>query len=304
MIRSMLAGMTFFLLAACGSTGPDAALRTTASRTLSGLPNSVAVQPDGTVFVTDDTTNSILRSSASDVFSAFATLPADNNPHAALSQIVPGLDGDLFAERFGFGTASAIFHIDANGHVALFSDTNPERRRLGLAMLDRNRVLSSWFVKKGADPAQGGVSLITVDSSTGHATERDLVTGLAKPVGIAIAGDSLYISDQAANRIVKANLRTILTSALPLPASDASAQVDAPDLLAVSADGSLFTKCGDHAICRISVAGQSTILADHFDEPRGIAIDAARNLLYAVDRAHAGQTSQLRVVPIPPCAHC
>ena len=91
--------------------------------------------------------------------------------------------GDLFVERFGFGSASAVFRVDAAGHVTLTSDANPSRRRLGLAVLSRTELLSSWFVKQGDDPAQGGVSLVTRDPASSRATERDIVAGL----GIAVS---------------------------------------------------------------------------------------------------------------------
>ena len=59
-------------------------------------------------------------------------LPAAGGQRNGLSQIAIGADGDLFVERFGFGSASAIFRVDAAGHVTLTSDANPSRRRLGI----------------------------------------------------------------------------------------------------------------------------------------------------------------------------
>lgn len=291
----LLACMISILLTACGSVGPQAAARTIP---LSGTPNGIAVRPDGTILITDDSSNSIQQSSGDDPFTRFATLPPVQGARNGLSQIATGPGGNVFVERFGFGTASAIFRIDETGLITLASDTHPERRRLGLAVLSSTGFLSSWFVKAGNDPAQGGISRVTLDPATGRATERDLVTGLVKPVGIAVVGDTLYIADQAANRIVETSLRIALSASAPVHATEVFASVTSPDLLAASADGTLYTKCGDHALCRFSTAGQATVIANDFDEPRGVAIDPTRKRLLAVDRGGEGRPSHLRILPI------
>jgi DNA-binding beta-propeller fold protein YncE len=295
MKRPLLACVTSLCLAACGSLGPGSAAQTI---TLAGAPNGVAVRvPEGTIYVTDDASNGIVASSDAAHFAPYATLPAAGGQRNSLSQIAIGADGDLFVERFGFGSASAIFRVDAAGHVTLASDANPSRRRLGLAVLSRTELLSSWFVKQGDDPAQGGVSLVTRDQASSRATERDIVVGLGKPVGLAIIGDTLYITDQTNNRIVKVGLHAALAAAAPLTASDVFANVTAPDLLAASPDGTLYTKCGEHGLCRFSKTGEPTVLADDFDEPRGVAVDAAHKRLVAVDRARgAGRPSHLRIM--------
>jgi glucose/arabinose dehydrogenase len=90
-------------LAACGSIG-------SAPRpvSLDGAPNGVAARrTDGTIYLTDDTSNAILASSDGERFSAFATIPAAGERHS-LSQIATGADGELFVERFGFGKSSAL----------------------------------------------------------------------------------------------------------------------------------------------------------------------------------------------------
>jgi DNA-binding beta-propeller fold protein YncE len=77
------------------------------------------------------------------------------------------------------------------------------------------------------------------------------------------------------------------------------ATVPSPDLLAASPDGVLYTKCGEHSLGRISKTGENTTLATDFDEPRGVAVDAARKRLLAVDRARgAGRPSRLRIIPL------
>jgi hypothetical protein len=125
----LLAGVTAFCLAACGSVG----LATVPQKiALSGSPNGVAVRAsDGTVYLTDDTTNAIIASPDLSHFAAYASIPAVEGQRNSLSQIAVTADGQLFVERFGFGTASAIFNVDTTGRATLASNTNPARRRLG-----------------------------------------------------------------------------------------------------------------------------------------------------------------------------
>ena len=293
--------MTMFL-AACGTVGKSTVAQNVP---LTGAPNGVAVRDaDGAVFVTDDKTNAILMTTGigeedAPAFSLYARLPAAEGERTGLSQIAFAPNGHLLVERFGFGSSSAVFDVAPSGQVALAADTNAARRRLGLLVLDGGTFLSSWFVKEGSAPASGGVSVITRGTAPGQVIERDIVTGLGKPVGLATAGDMLYISDQAANRIYKVDLQAARAANAPLPASDVFATVEAPDLMAATSDGTLYTKCGAHAVCRISKRGRPAVVADGLDAPRGVAVDVARKRLVVVDRT-GGQDkpASLRVVPI------
>ncbi len=87
-------------------------------------------------------------------------------------------------------------------------------------MLDGGTFLSSWFSKEGSAPATGGVSMITRGETPGSVIERELVTGLGKPVGLALVGDILYISDQVANRIAKVDLLAARTAEAPVVAAE------------------------------------------------------------------------------------
>ncbi len=153
----------------------------------------------------------------------------------------------MLVERFGFGKTSAVFDVSTNGQVTLASDTNLERRRLGLYVLDGGTFLSNWFAKEGDAPAAGGVSMITRGETPGSVKERDIVTGLDKLVGLAVIDNKLFISDQAANRIVRVDLLEARTASTPIEAADIFATVEAPDLLAAAPDGTLYTKCGAQA---------------------------------------------------------
>ncbi|MDR5796559.1 hypothetical protein QCE49_24555 [Caballeronia sp. LZ008] len=293
--------MTMFL-AACGSVPQDAAVQTVP---LAGTPNGVAVRDsDGAVFVTDDRTNGVVMTSHigeedAPAFSLYARIPAAEGERTSLSQIAFAPNGHLLVEQFGFGTSAAIYDVAPSGQVALASDTNSARRRVGLLVLDGGTFLSSWFMEEGGAPAEGGVSVITRGTAPRQVIERDIVTGLGKPVGLATVGDTLYISDQAANRIYQVDLQSARAASAPVPASDVFATVDAPDLMAATPDGRLFTKCGAHAVCSISKRGRATVIADDLQSPRGVAVDVARKRLVVVDRSSApDKPSALRVVPI------
>ncbi|WP_240655814.1 hypothetical protein [Paraburkholderia phosphatilytica] len=273
---------------------------------IAAKPNGLAVRAtDGALFVTDENTNSVLQSADGTRFTSYATLPPVPGQPTSLSQIAFDDAGTLLIERFGFGTASAVFvaapPTATTGGDALIQLTgiDPTRRRLGLASLGRGKLLSTWFVKNGNEPEHGGLSLITYDPVTGTANERDLVVDLVKPVGVAVAGDNVYVSDQAQNTIQRASLATLLSMAQPAVSGAAFAHVDAPDLLAAAPDGRLFTKCGATGVCAIAADGTTSVLANDFQQARGIAVDAPRNRLVVVDRASGTSgVSALRILPL------
>jgi hypothetical protein len=251
---------------------------------VNALPNGIAVQPgDGAVFITDDRTSSVL-SSTGGAFTPYATIPVETGQGKSLSQLSFARSGTLFVERFGFGTASAIFEITGSGTASPLAGPNPARRRLGLVELAPGQLLSTWFIKNGSSPPQGALSLVTYDAATHTATERDLLTGLGKPVGVAVSGSNVFVSDQANNTIVKASLSDLLGSAQPVTPT-VVARIDSPDLMAADAEGRLYTKCNKNGLCEIAPDGTVSVLANDFQDARGVAIDAKHHVLYAVDRA-------------------
>ncbi len=283
-------------LAGCGTT-PQNAVQPQKTA-VDGLPNGIAVRPDdGALFITDDRTSNVL-SSHGGAFTPYAAIPVEAGQGKSLSQITFARSGALLAERFGFGTASAIFEVSGNGTAIALSGPNPVRRRLGLIELAPGQLLSTWFIKTGNNPPQGALSLVTYDEATHTATERDLLTGLGKPVGIAISGGNVFVSDQANGNIVKANLSALLSSPQPLTPT-VFARVDSPDLMTVDSEGRLYTKCNKNGLCEIAPDGTVSVIANDFQDARGVAIDAAHHVLYAVDRGpSSGGTSYVRSFPI------
>jgi sugar lactone lactonase YvrE len=139
---------------------------------------------------------------------------------------------------------------------------------------------------------------VTYDVATHAASERDLLTGLGKPVGVAVSGGSVFISDQANNNIVKASLSDLLSSNGGVT-STVVARIDSPDLMTVDAEGRLYTKCNKTGLCEIAPDGTISVLTNDFQDARGVAIDAIHHVLYAVDRASpASGTSYVRTFAI------
>jgi hypothetical protein len=270
---------------------------------LGAQPNGIAVRPgDGGLFITDDRSNAILVSEDRTTYTPFAHVPGVAGQPNSLSQLVFAQPDTLLVARFGFGETGTLFVITAHGDAQSLDGLATDRRRLGLTSIGPGRVLSSWFIKQDGEPITGGVSLVSYDAATHAATERDLIAGLTKPVGLAVRGDALLVSDQNRNAILRYDLRTLLAAQAPVPAQSGAmvAQVESPDLLAIDSAGTLYTKCHAHGLCRIAPDGAVTSLADDFQDARGVAVDDARHVLYAVDRAKSAATtaSAIRVFPL------
>ncbi|MGQ7934925.1 hypothetical protein [Paraburkholderia sp. D1E] len=285
------------LLAGCGGDDVTAVPQRIA---VSASPNGIAVRAaDGAVFITDDQTNGVLSSPDGHTFSHYTTVPVVAGQANSLSQLSFADAGTLMIERFGFGTASAVFGITGVDAITPLSGPDPARRRLGLISIGSNRLLSTWFVKSGSTPPQGGLSLITYDPNAHTAVERDLLSGLGKPVGVAVSGDTVYVSDQANNTIVKSSLSALLGGSQAVAPSATLAQINSPDLMAVDASGTLYTKCNTTGLCRIAPDGTISVLANDFQDARGVAVDARRHQLYAIDRAGSTSgTSYVRIFPL------
>jgi len=284
-------------LAACGSAQVASAPQRI---TLDARPNSIAIaQADSQIYVTDDKTNSVLASTDGRTFVPFAAIPAVAGQPNALSQVAFSAKGTLLIERFGFGTSGAVFEVGADKSVSMLSGIDPARRRLGLALIGPGKLLSTWFVKEGNAPATGGVSLITYDESTHAAAEHNVLSGLAKPVGVVVQGDVVSISDQANNMILRTSLAGLLDHSHAGGLKTQVVKINGPDLLAIDTTGTLYTKCNATAVCRITPENTVTEVANDFEDARGVAIDSLHHSLYVVDRAkRASGVSSLRSVPL------
>jgi hypothetical protein len=263
--------------------------------------NGIAVRPaDGALFITDDRSNRILLRQGSAAFATYAALPVVDGQPNSLSQLAFADSGQLLIQRFGFGSSGAIFEIDGSGAATQLTGLDSVRRRLGLALVDQGRLLSTWFIKDKDRPISGGLSLVSYDPLNHAATERDLLTGLNKPVGVAVVGDSVFVADQAGNAIFQASLAQLLSQASPSAPDARLAQLKNPDMMAADKNGTLYTKCNTGDLCAIGTDGTVSVMAGNFHDVRGVAVDAQRRLLYVIDRSAAtsGPVTNIRVIPL------
>jgi hypothetical protein len=107
------------------------------------------------------------------------------------------------------------------------------------------------------------------------------------------------VSDQANNDIVKASLSAPLGASQAVAPTGTFVQINSPDLMAVDTGGTLHTKCNISGLCRIAPNGTISVLANDFQDARGVAVDAPRGRLYAIDRAAgASGTRYVRTFPL------
>jgi hypothetical protein len=267
---------------------------------LDARPNGIAVHSgDGVIYMTDDASSSVLRSSDGHSFSRYAGIPAVAGQDASLSQLAFDADGNLLVGRFGFGSAGAVFSVGDPDRVIGLAGLDPARRRLGLAPAGPHRALSTWFVKNGDAPGTGGLSLLEYNAATGEVSERDLITDLGKPVGVVVLGFQVFVADQARNVIDRVSLPELMQAAQPLPMIKVFAHIEHPDLMvADESEGTLYTRCKVASFCRIEADGTVSEIATGFHDARGVALNISRRELYVVDRAAPGGTSYLRTVPL------
>jgi sugar lactone lactonase YvrE len=256
-------------IAACGhASAPVAAPTTIAIAKPNGLAWDAA---HGALWIADESTYSLVRWPAHEARVVVAA-PVDKD---GLGGVAIAPNGQVIVARFGGGSAGGVSR-DGTPIPGL----DPTRRRLGVAIASDGALIDAWFVK-GKDVAKAA-GLERIDSS---GAVSDLVTGLDKPVGVAITGDALWWSDQGAG--------TLSRCALPA-CHDAGvvAHLDGPDLLAAAPGGGVLVANG-HDLDQIDPDGTITPIAHDLDRPRGIAVDAAGRRLFVADRA------VVRIIPLP-----
>ena len=118
-------------------------------------------------------------------FTVFARLPDIASNAGSLGQLIKAKDGNWLTTRFGFSLAGAVLQTSADGQTSTaIGGLDVKRRRIGLTQAPDGTVFDSWFTQTGTNPpAMGTVSKVALDGSG----ETDVVTGIAKPVGVLVA---------------------------------------------------------------------------------------------------------------------
>ena len=170
------------------------------------------------------------------------------------------------------------------------------RRRIGITTAPGGALIEGWFIRGGT----GSISQLSVTGGAG--SERELVTGLGKPVGLAVAGDQLFVSDQNTAQVLVYSLAVVRAQ----PATAAAGKVlatfttaDGLDLMTAASDGTLYLGGTGGKLFQISPSGAVKTLASGWPAIRGVALDERnRRLFAAVVGAQASDPSSIRIVPL------
>lgn len=299
--RVLLGGALAALLslAGCGGGGNDEDVVDRGPTTISVAAklNGLYWDPsESRLYLTDDDSNS-LKVWDGKTFSTAAAMPPAPPSGATLGGVARTADGTFYVTRFGFGTDGTVVALPKSGAAYNLTGLDSARRRVGLASAPDGALIDTWFVRGGT----GSLSELSV--SNGKGVEKDLISGLGKPVGVAVAGDQLFVSDQNTAQVLVFSLNAV--RAKPAALADGRllatfTTLDGLDLMAAAKDGTLYVGGSAGKLYRISPTGNVTTLVSGWPKIRGVALDAAnRRLLVAVTSPDvATQPASIRIVPI------
>lgn len=202
-----------------------------------GEPASLMWKSDEkTLYVGDNENNQVWTWTYAGGLVRLATTadPADAKSAGAtnVGQIAQLPDGRLLVARFGKpnGGYAGIAYLDPRTKATgLVPNLDPNRKRLGIDVAADSRIFGSYF----HGPTSSAVTLVDIASG-----ESDYATGFRKIIGVLAIGDTLYVSDQQADKIYALPLSG------PLPTPDryrVFATLPRPDQICAGPDGSLFT---------------------------------------------------------------
>lgn len=307
MRRWLLAGLATALvtLSGCGGGGSNVDRGPTTLAVDAKLNGLYWDKPEGKLYLTDDDANAIRVWDEGKNFPEYAKLPPlgkdskGQDQRSTLGQLTRKQDGTFYVTRFGFGEYGAVIAVPSSGAAYNLSGTDGTRRRIGITTTPDGALLDGWFRGGNSGGNTGAISELTITGQT--ASERDLVTGLGKPVGLGVVGDQVYVSDQNTAKVSSYSLRALRTQ----PAVGEGKLVaefltqDGIDLMTATADGTLFFGGSGGKLFQVSPAGKVTVLASGWPKIIGVAYDEAHSRLFAaVAAADANSQSSIRIVPI------
>jgi sugar lactone lactonase YvrE len=301
---ALAASMTFFALAGCGGSDDAVVDRGPTTIEVSAKLNGLYWDSAASrLYLTDDDTaaNAIKTWDGEKAFSVAYQLPAmaaDQRP--TLGQVTRGTDGNLYTTRFGFGSYGTVVVAPKTGQPYNLTGLAGDRRRLPITPTTDGKLLTGWFRGGGSGPS-GVISEVTLGSGT-QASERDLITGLSKPAGLALVGDQLFVSDQGAGKILAYSLAAVRAQ----PGTAGSGRVvveftsaDSLDLITASTDGTLYFGSGAGSLYSVDSKGVLKTLASGWPGIRGVALDTANKRLFvAVTAEKTDGPASIRIVPI------
>lgn len=300
--RVLLAGTLAALLSltACGGSDDDVDRGPTAIQVTAKLNGLYWDAGEERLYLTDDDANALKVWDGKDGFStAFAMTPAPaSGPN--MGQIAR-IDGTFYVTRFGFGRDGGVVAVPKTGAAYDLRGLDPQRRRIGLTPTGDGKLVVGWFRGGQAGAATGTISELTLQAG-GQASERELVTGLGKPAGLAVVGDQLLVTDQNTAQLLAYSLAAV--RAQPATAADGRVVAtfitsDQLDLMTAAADGTLYFGGNGGALYQVNPKGDVKTLASGWSRVRGVALDERHRRLFAIDAAaQAGDPSRIRIVPL------
>ena len=272
-----------------GLAGNNSYADGTGSAARFSLPNSVAVDTSGNVYVADVFNNTIRKITPAGVVTTLA---------GSAAFLAGNVDGTGSAARFNTPEGVA---VDSGGNVYVADFGNDTIRKI---------TIPGGVVTTVAGQAAGSGSA----DGTGSAAR------FSAPVGVAIdTSGNVYVGDGGNNTIRKITIpggvvTTVAGSAPTAGSTDgtgSAALFNAPSGLAVDSSGTIYVADSlNNTIRKITSTGVVTTFAGsagvtgsadgtgsaaQFNLPRGVALDSAHNVLYVVD----GQNHTIRKITIP-----
>lgn len=273
-----------------------------------GEPSSLYWNAEAdTLYIADNENNQLWTWTDAAGLKKLATTPDPLGAQAAhatlVGQVVRLKDGTLVVMRFGKpggGYGGIAFVNPVSGAAGVVPNTDPNRKRIGLAATADGRLFGSYFRGAAGGGQEGAVTRIDLEAG-----ESDFAPGFKKIVGVLADGDTLFVSDQMADAIY----------ALPLGGASVEpgkyrllARLPRPDQLALGPDGSLFTgqfqaapgSSASLAVRQVLRDGTVEVFAQDPDvtRPSGLAYDAKRRRLFVANGGNPAQCS-VRIFTVP-----
>jgi len=244
------------------------------------------------LYAVDQTGNRLMRWTDRRGFQVAAALPKGKGAgRPALGGVARLADGRTLVARSGSGEDGTLILLSEVRGAETLADLPGDRRRAGVAVAPSGAiyVVSS---SGGKGRTRGHLSRINLD----EASETDLsVDELERPVGVAVVGDVLYVSDQARGEIVALSLD-------PPGSAHPVAQLKSPDMMAPGPTGSLLVASKTGAVWQFTAGdGRLTRLLTSRSEVRGIAYDPVGKRMFFVEHdpdPSDGVEHRLQIVPL------
>lgn len=269
---------------------------------------------NGGLYVADQAANRIVKWTDLAGFGKTWALPAPQNSGSTLGQIVRELDGTMFVPRAGSGgdnTVLWITNLGDAGDLSLSPDASLDDTvtRQGFTLLPDNTTLDTRYALDADIDANVGI----VATLKLPGTEKQLVTGLSRPLAVVYNEGRLYVADGDLGEVIAISQTggSFLQDAGSGGGSDAGdgggaqhgrvfAAIDQPNFACAGADGDLFVTSVTGTVYRISSAGAVSHVATGLKELRGVAFDGAAKRLFVAehDPADAGAQNTIRIYPI------